>query len=266
MEEQVRRSLGVFLWFGYRIPVPDRIRLIREAGFETVLHWWDDSFLEVEGVSKEVQAGLIRKAGLTIENAHLQFERINDLWMDTLSGQAALEGYLSDIDGLARYDIPVAVLHPNSGLQPPPVSAIGLTRMRALVERAEARGVRLAVENVRDTCALCALLDGIDSPMLGWCYDSGHDLLWSPAPYQLMNRYGGRLFALHLHDNRGQADEHLPPGEGKIDWKTVREGIERSAYRGSWTLEGDSAEIDPARTPQEHLRRLYEGARQYLDA
>ena len=32
------RKLGVFLWYGYRIPVPERIRQIREAGFETVLH------------------------------------------------------------------------------------------------------------------------------------------------------------------------------------------------------------------------------------
>ncbi len=61
------RKLGVFLWYGYRIPVPERIRQIREAGFETVLHWWDDSFREEEGLSKEEQACLIRSGGLTIE-------------------------------------------------------------------------------------------------------------------------------------------------------------------------------------------------------
>ena len=76
------RKLGVFLWYGYRIPVPERIRQIREAGFETVLHWWDDSFREEEGLSKEEQACLIRSGGLTIENAHLQFDRANDLWLE----------------------------------------------------------------------------------------------------------------------------------------------------------------------------------------
>ena len=261
METDRTKKLGVFIWFGYRIPVSERVRLIREAGFETALHWWDDSFLELEGCTKEEQADLIRHEGLYIENAHLRTEGVNCLWLDNLDGQTLLEQYLNEIDGLAACEIPVAVLHLTSGAMPPPTSDTGLRRVRTLVERAERRGVRLAVENVRSNLALNRVLDSIDSPALGFCYDSGHDLIWSREPYELLSRYGGRLYAVHLHDNLGVDDDHLAPGAGTVDWETVRAGIARSAYTGSYTLESDSAEIPLGRTPQEHLRMHCEGAK-----
>jgi len=50
------RALGVFIWFGYRIPIPQRTRIIKESGFKTVLHWWDDSFIDSEIFTKEEQS------------------------------------------------------------------------------------------------------------------------------------------------------------------------------------------------------------------
>ena len=259
------RKLGVFIWFGYRCSVPVRARLIREAGFETVLHWWDDSFLHVEGFSKERQVDIIRREGLFIENAHLQFNQVNALWLDTQVGQAVFEGYISDIDGLADCEIPVAVLHLTSGQKPPPMSAVGMKRIHALVERAEKRGVRIAAENVRNTHILTKTLDTIDSPMLGLCYDSGHDNIWSHTPpYELLSRYKDRLFAVHLHDNMGINDDHIAPGEGNIDWNTIRNGIDNSIYKGAYTLESDSTNIPLSRTPQEHLKIHFEGAKAKL--
>lgn len=73
------------------------------------------------------------------------------------------------------------------------------------------------------------MLDGIECPALGFCYDSGHDLIWSDTPYEPLSRYGERLFVVRLHDNRGRADDHLAPGEGKADWSAVREGLAGSA-------------------------------------
>jgi sugar phosphate isomerase/epimerase len=201
---------------------------------------------------------------LLIENAHLRTNQVNDLWLDTQGGQAAFERYLTDIDDLTKCEIPVAVFHPTGGSEPPPISTVGMDRIRALVERAEMCGVRIAMENVRNNHALIKILDTIDSPMLGLCYDSGHDYIWSHTPYALLKRYKDRLFAVHLHDNLGKSDDHLAPGEGKINWSIVRKEIEHSVYQGSYTLESDSAEIPPSRTPQEHLKMHYEGAKENL--
>jgi len=258
------RKLGVFIWFGYNIPIKERTSLIREIGFETVLHWWDDSFIEIEGFSKEQQADIIRKEGLIIENAHLQTNQANDIWHDTLNGQAALAKYLSDIDSLANCEIPVAVYHPSSGDNPPPLSEIGMNRICSLIERAEKRGVKIAMENVKNTEILVKILDTINSPALGFCYDSGHDFIWSAAPYELLNRYKHRLLAIHLHDNLGKADDHLAPGAGVINWDILRSSIEQSVYKGSYTLESDSAVIPAERTPKEHLKLHYDGAKSKL--
>ena len=260
MEMVFKEKLGVFTWFGYRIPIQERANLIRETGFETVLLWWDDSFVDVEGLTKEEQASIFRKAGLDIENAHLQFNAVNDLWLDTQDGQTVFENYLLDIDGLAEHGINIAVIHLSNGLNAPPISDIGMNRVRKLVERAEKKGVRIAVENVRNTHILNHVLDSIESPMLGLCYDSGHDYIWSPVPYELLDKYKNRIFALHLHDNMGRTDDHLAPGKGKVNWNAVRIGIENSAYQGSYTLEIDGTEIFTLQTPQEYLLSCFEYA------
>jgi len=252
-----KKRFGIFIWFGYRIPISERVQLIKECGFETVLHWWDDSFLDTEMYTKEEQVHIIRNQGLYIENAHLQFTDVNKLWFDTLDGQSVLDSYLSDIDGLAKYEIPVAVIHLTNGQTSPPVSDIGMFRIQKLVEKAEKCGTKIALENVRDTHILCRVLDIIESPMLGLCYDSGHDYIWSPTPYTLLEKFKDRLFAVHLHDNMGQNDDHLAPGTGQINWDIIRTGIENSIYTGSYTLEADSMIIPESRTPQEHLKLYY---------
>ena len=35
---------------------------------------------------------------------------------------------------------------------------------------------------------------------------------------EVIDRTAGRLCALHLHDNDGTCDAHLPMGQGNIDW------------------------------------------------
>jgi len=96
--------------------------------------------------------------------------------------------------------------------------------------------------------------------MLGLCYDSGHDYIWSPSPYKILEKYKERLFAIHLHDNMGQNDDHLAPGEGRINWDIVRAGIENTVYPGSYTLEIDTAKTLTSRTPQEHLMLCFKSA------
>ena len=46
---------------------------------------------------------------------------------------------------------------------------------------------------------------------------------------------------LHLHDNREGRDDHLPPGEGTIDWGEALKAIESVGYHGPAVLEIHSA-------------------------
>ena len=53
----------------------------------------------------------------------------------------------------------------------------------------------------------------------------------------MLERFGDRLVAFHLHDNDGSEDQHLIPGEGKIDWRRVVAGLRAAGYSGPLTME-----------------------------
>ena len=109
-----------------------------------------------------------------------------------------------------------------------------------LVKRAEALSVKIALENVfdQDPTALRKLLARVDSAFLGYCMDAGHGHLFSKVPLpEWIEALGPHLFEMHLHDNHGQADEHLPPGRGSIDFPAVFSRIKSKGLHPIFTLE-----------------------------
>lgn len=108
------------------------------------------------------------------------------------------------------------------------------------IRRAEAFGCRLALENVFDTRPepLAALLDQLESPLVGHCFDIGHWHLFSTTPLiDWLSRFARHLFHLHLHDNTGDSDAHLLPGDGSIDFHQLDLCLARLALSPSATLE-----------------------------
>ena len=66
---------------------------------------------------------------------------------------------------------------------------------------------------------------------------------------------------IHAHDNNGTNDDHLPPGDGKINWnKLVRDLIE-FRFRGAFILEmagnsDSSVTMANARRGRTYLRKV----------
>lgn len=95
---------------------------------------------------------------------------------------------------------------------------------KPLLPQAAAQHCLLALENIFDHQPepLATLLDQMDSPWLAHCFDVGHWQLFSGTPLaDWFDRLGPRIAHLHLHDNRGDADEHLPVGAGRIDFSEL---------------------------------------------
>ena len=70
------------------------------------------------------------------------------------------------------------------------------------------------------------------SPWLGYCFDSGHANMRTPADgFAIARRHARRMAAVHLHDNDGVSDLHTPPFFGSIDWPGTMAIIRNSAYR-----------------------------------
>ena len=89
--------------------------------------------------------------------------------------------------------------------------------------RADSFGVRLLLENTweADPDIFCNMEEMIGEK-LQFCFDFGHANVFSKAPrddwFSFMN---GNIFALHVHDNFGMLDSHLPPGMGNIDFSPL---------------------------------------------
>jgi len=140
------------------------------------------------------------------------------------------------VDDCVAYAIPTMIVHLSSGNNPPQINPFGFDRIKRLAEKADKYGINVALENLRNSESLGYILGKIDSPHIGFCYDSGHHHCRNPKE-DLLPKYGSRLMALHLHDNDGTDDQHLLPFDGTIDWTKTMQNICQTSYSGVIALE-----------------------------
>ena len=126
-----------------------------------------------------------------------------------------------------------------------------------VMERASKINMRVAVENVfdEDPDALQLLLDRIDHPDFGFCFDTGHFNLFSTVPMECwFERLGSRLKEVHLHDNTGRADSHWALGRGNIDFEKFFSLMSKNAPLPVFTIEAHDK--DDIETSLERTREL----------
>lgn len=114
-----------------------------------------------------------------------------------------------------------------------------------LVAIAERYDCRLALENIYEesTATLTALVNRLDSTWFGHCFDIGHWRLFGREPQpRWLATIASRLLHLHLHDNRGANDDHLPVGEGIIDFAPLFQALAALPALPSITLEAHDPE------------------------
>jgi len=120
---------------------------------------------------------------------------------------------------------------------------------------AEKLHTRIAFENVYETepRQLKMLLDAFPSPRACLCFDAGHFNVFSHTPLKKwLETLGSRMGQLHLHDNHGTADEHLPVGEGNFPFGDLFQFIRARDMNPIITLEAHS---------EEYLRRTVKNIR-----
>ncbi len=211
----------------------ETIDAIKEAGFENVfIQWYNEDF----EISQQDQLNYIRKQNLNVIFAHLGYQGINNLWEANELGESLVERYISDIRVCKENGIPMVVMHLTSKSTAPQYSEVGLKRIRKIVDYARDVGIQVAFENTKIKGYLDYVLSNIIDEHVGLCLDSGH--LHAHFDDELdFELFKNRIFAVHLHDNDGTADQHLMPFEGTIDWNQLISSLKQSNYTGPITLE-----------------------------
>lgn len=104
-------------------------------------------------------------------------------------------------------------------------------------------GTRIALENVYEThpIQLKSLLAALDPTVSCFCFDTGHGNAFSNAGMgEWMDDLEGFLGHVHLHDNAGRTDEHLPVGEGNFPFHGFFERLRSLQRRPLLTVEAHS--------------------------
>lgn len=136
--------------------------------------------------------------------------------------------------------VPVAVLHADIERDDSQEINYLLESLIYLDNVAKKSGVLIALENYTTKYVtvklLIELISKVDSDSLGICLDVGHSNIFSNYISDL-NEARRFLFALHLHDNNGEEDEHLLPYEGVVDFDYIIGFLRTSKFQGVVTLE-----------------------------
>ena len=120
--------------------------------------------------------------------------------------------------------------------------------------------VLVAVENIfdRDPWVLKALLERVDHPRVGHCFDVGHFLLFSETDLETwFQALGPHLLELHLHDNQGDRDAHWAIGRGIAPWDRIFSLVEATGRDPIWVVEAHTEKdaLESLRYLERHFSR-----------
>ncbi len=105
---------------------------------------------------------------------------------------------------------------------------------------------------------LAEYYDALDPEWFTVCLDIGHCGLVGESADNAIRALGGRLHALHVHDNDHIHDLHTLPYVGKIDWEAVTAALAEVDYDGDFTYEVGGAFLTPYKEDKVLLRKAYE--------
>jgi len=95
------------------------------------------------------------------------------------------------------------------------------------------------------------VIDEVDSPWLGACFDTGHGNIYSEVREQI-EALGNRLLTFHMQDNEGRADQHMQPPYGTVDWEGFGKALRSVGFEGQVLVEsGPRGDVSFSRMIQE---------------
>jgi len=206
---------------------------IIKAGFKNVfIQWYNEDWQPTQ----EEQLKYIREKGLNIIFAHLGYQNINDLWLESDEGNKLVDRYINDIKICKENNIPMVIMHLTSKKNAPKYNKKGLERLQKIVDYAQSQNIKVAFENTKIKGYLDYVIDNIKNKNVGICFDSGHYHVHFDDDLDFP-KFKNRIFAVHLHDNDKSDDQHLLPFDGTLDWDKTIKNLKDSNYNGPITME-----------------------------
>ena len=235
----------------------DFLKMLKNCGFDGIdLNFSGDFFEKDHEMKAHMICDNLQEAGLACPQVHLP---TYGLFADCGKDDPVVEDCIAKtLKIMPILGAKWAACHVRSAAES------GFDRERALTQNthwlkglcsvAEEYGSGIAVENlptfpdrpdapffssvVEDQCAL---IDAVDHPLLGACWDFGHANLnlqhRDKNQRELLNILGQRVKIVHVHNNYKTRESHLPLSIGFVDWFDAIAGLRDIGFDGFFSLE-----------------------------
>jgi sugar phosphate isomerase/epimerase len=167
---------------------------------------------------------------------------------DDLIREWILKRIRASIRFSSELDAECLVLHPGWTTATEPFSRgrsweLNLRSLHWLMRYAGEYGVDCLMENVPNpTPYLLVTVDDFDlfdeemEPSMSYVLDVAHAHLQSEE-YRFIEKFGHKIKHVHVSDNWGDKDTHLPLGEGNINWRKVLDALDDAGFEGWLVIE-----------------------------
>jgi sugar phosphate isomerase/epimerase len=188
--------------------------------------------------------------------------------------QASLEEILGALETAAELEAEKVVLHPSyiGGLASyvmEQAMALAMDTFDQVARRAAVLGVTVCVENMfpryrpfvepQDFAPIFKTF-----PQFKLVLDIGHAHMDNPAGDRaagFLTQFSDRLAHIHISDNHGRRDDHLPVGHGSVAFHTLIRSLCHLGYDGTFTLEIFSQDREDLIRSKQKLIRMHAKAR-----
>ena len=239
--------------FANRTLTPRLIESIARQGFQTIELYANRPHFDFTNPAriKEISRA-IKEAGLQVSSMHAPFysdlpSAIRGRWLSICSKDegerretvALIKQALSICENIEVKYLVVHFGNTDDGWDEGMV-AQGKQSLQELEESCGPLGVSIALENIVNQLSLphrlAALMKGSSFKGVGICLDIAHGYLTDSLP-EGIEQTAPYILTTHLHDTKGDKDNHLLPFFGKIDWEAVMSSFRVIGYQGPHILE-----------------------------
>lgn len=240
-------STGCF----HHTPILECLESIRESGFCMIEVVFSPPHLDYKNLSAVREAALrIEELGMEAYSFHAPFANDIDISSpDLATREHALDEILRAVEAASMLGVHYFVIHPGPENADIPSREERMVRIENVVSvlnrvaiRCSEAGIKCVLENklphllFGSSSDIVWILGMLETNEVGACLDTGHAFLAGDL-YPLVYKFGPHLRMLHVHDNNGHGDEHLPPGEGRIEWGAFVRELVQVGFRGAMILE-----------------------------
>lgn len=264
-------STGCF----YQKPILECLRPVCEGGFSMIEICSFPAHLDYhnqDAVNKA--AARVAELGMEAYSFHAPFaDHIDITALNADHREAAFRDIERAAEAAATLQARYFVIHagPEHAGRPPCEehmrrmdNAVGM--LNRLARRCGELGLSFVLENklthllLGTTPEILWIIGAMDSTHVGVCLDTGHAHL-SGDLYGVMHKLSAHLRMVHVNDNHGHRDDHLPPPQGGINWRRLMSELAETGFHGGLILElGGGREISDiladARRARCYLRDL----------